>query len=253
MPNLLIFSGNSSDKLLDEFKISLSGEVFTSIRGAARLAGVDEKALRVAFQGAEQKPSKLAQSLISKGFESAEQVKFSESGIPELAVTAIVFYYAYKARQYCNQTAERNAELISAIGLRSLVQKSLSWQPQQEPKSAIELLEMHLQIAKAHDQRLTAIEAENRMLKEQLEIVEMETIANAAELERFRNGQGHWFSIVAWCKLKGLGSKSLKELNLLGRKAAAMCRQRGIVPQKMPDPRFGTVGLYPDVVLEELF
>ena len=122
----------------------------------------------------------------------------------------------------------------------------------EQPKSAIELLEMHLQIAKAHEQRLAAIEAENRMLKEQLEVVEMETIANAAELERFRNGHGHWFSIAGWCALKG-HSKSLKEFMDLGRKATAMCRQRGIAPQKIPDPRFGTVGLYPDVVLEELF
>lgn len=252
MSILSIFGGNSSDKLLDEFKISASGEVSTSIRGAARLAGVEPKSLRTAFQSGEQKPSKLAQNLIDKGFDSGEQIKFSESGIPEFAVTAIVFYYAYKAGQYCNQTAERNAELISAIGLRSLVQKSLGWQPQQEPKSAIELLEMHLQIAKAHEQRLIAIESENRILKEQLEIVEMETNANAAELERFRNGHGHWFSIAGWCALKGQ-NKSLKEFVDLGRKASAMCRQRGIVPQKVSDPRFGTVGLYPDVVLEELF
>ncbi len=259
---LSFFSGDSTDKFLDEFKIGLGGEVTTSIRGAARLAGVADNSLRNTFQSAQLEPSKLAQILISKGFEPAQLEIFSETGIPELAVATIVFYYAYKAGRYCNETAERNAELISAIGLRSLVQKSLSWQPQVQ---AAAMTQTQLVAALAqqmvaqeqqlndHEQLLADLVASRQTLEDRLDIIEVETIANIAELERFRDGHGHWYTIAGWCSLKGHKNKSLKELKDLGTKAAAMCRERGIAPQEMPDPRFGTVGLYPQSILIDVF
>ncbi|NES00190.1 MAG: hypothetical protein F6J86_41415 [Symploca sp. SIO1B1] len=42
------------------------------------------------------------------------------------------------------------------------------------------------------------------------------------------------------------------DLSYQGRKASALCRQKGISPQKVNDPRFGVVGTYPDSILEEL-
>ncbi len=99
MSNLLFFSGHSRNKLINEFKFGPGGEMAVSIRGTARLAGVSEKVLRTAFQDAEQNPSELSQLLIDKGFDAAEQIKFSETGIPELAVTTIFLYYAYKWQQ----------------------------------------------------------------------------------------------------------------------------------------------------------
>ncbi|NEP61453.1 MAG: hypothetical protein F6K31_31630 [Symploca sp. SIO2G7] len=42
------------------------------------------------------------------------------------------------------------------------------------------------------------------------------------------------------------------EMKSQGRKASALCRQKGISPQKVNDPRFGVVGTYPDSILDEL-
>ncbi|MBW4674731.1 MAG: hypothetical protein KME52_12075 [Desmonostoc geniculatum HA4340-LM1] len=104
-----------------------------------------------------------------------------------------------------------------------------------------------------HEERLTALVASRQTLEDRLDIIEVETIANTAELERFRDGHGHWYTIAGWCALKGHKNKSLNELSDLGRKATSLCRQRGIAPQEMPDPRFGKVGLYPQSILIEVF
>jgi hypothetical protein len=41
-------------------------------------------------------------------------------------------------------------------------------------------------------------------------------------------------------------------MELLGRKASAMCKQKGIRPEPVNDPRWGTVNTYPDSILMEL-
>jgi prophage antirepressor-like protein len=108
-----------------------------------------------------------------------------------------------------------------------------------------------LEQAVEHERRLAKVEAENQQMKEILEVVEMEVQANTAELERFRNGHGYYYSIAGYCSKLGQ-QRPLQWMNNQGRKASAMCRQKGIVPEKVSDPRWGTVNTYPDSVLNEL-
>ena len=121
----------------------------------------------------------------------------------------------------------------------------------QQPQSTGDMLMMFAQAFKEHEQRLAAIEEENQQLKEQIEAVDMETVANTAELERFRNGHGFWFSIAGWCSKHGI-KKSIEWMKNQGRKAAALCKAKGLQPVPVNDPRFGTVNTYPDSVLSEL-
>jgi hypothetical protein len=79
----------------------------------------------------------------------------------------------------------------------------------------------------------------------------MESEANTIELERFKNGHGFYFSIAGYCAKQNL-KQSLNWMTSQGRKASALCKQKGIVPQKLVDPRFGSVNTYPDSILEEL-
>jgi hypothetical protein len=79
----------------------------------------------------------------------------------------------------------------------------------------------------------------------------METAANTAEIERFSNGHGMWFSVAGWCNRHGI-KKPVQWLNTQGRKAAAMCKQKGLKPVPVPDARFGQVNSYPDSILAEL-
>lgn len=137
--------------------------------------------------------------------------------------------------------------------------------PKSDAMSTLEVMANSIALLRHHESRISLIEQHNQLLIEQnqylhqqvallkasTEAIELETEANAVELERYRNGHGRYYSVVAWCNLHGY-ELSLPQCNVMGRKASAMCRIQGIVPQPINDPRFGTVNSYPDRVLEEL-
>ncbi|NER90402.1 antA/AntB antirepressor family protein [Moorena sp. SIO3A2] len=114
-----------------------------------------------------------------------------------------------------------------------------------KPKSQLEILQEAVNQLVEQEQRLKALEQEQ-------EVQRLEIEANCAELDRFRNGHGYWYTIVAWCNLQGLTGYSLSEFNLLGRQASALCKKRNIKPEKVKDSRFGTVNSYPDSVLKDI-
>jgi hypothetical protein len=95
------------------------------------------------------------------------------------------------------------------------------------------------------------LQVQVKLLTSAQEALELETEANAAELDRYRNGHGRYYTIAAWCNLHGY-TLSSQQMNLMGRKAGAMCRTQNIIPQPVGDTRWGTVGSYPDRILEEL-
>ena len=119
--------------------------------------------------------------------------------------------------------------------------------------------------AEALEAQVALLENQNHLLTEQNEVLEekvaemafeqrtqqMEIAGNAAELDRFRNGQGHWFTVMGYGKLKGV-ELSLPQASLFGRQASALCRQKNIIPEPVRDPRFGKVNSYPESILDEL-
>ncbi len=88
---------NIVEQIHQEIEIDDFGRGKASIRATSRLAGVDDKSLRAAFLSAEQSPSPLATKLIGHGFGSAEQISWSSVGIPDLAVSIVLEYYAFDA------------------------------------------------------------------------------------------------------------------------------------------------------------
>lgn len=108
-----------------EFSVKADGTTTISLRGAERLLGISHQALAKAF-GGNQKPSKLAQSLMSKGFNVAT---FGQNGIPDQAFGHIVTYYAYKAGVHCTAQAEAVHDAFEAIGIRTWIQHELGWTP----------------------------------------------------------------------------------------------------------------------------
>lgn len=137
--------------------------------------------------------------------------------------------------------------------------------PKSDALSMIEVMQNSLQLLSQHESRLMLIEQQNillvesnQYLKQQVallessqEALELETDANAAELNRYRNGHGRYYTIAAWCNLYGY-SFSLPEMGNQGRKASAMCRIQNIIPQPVSDPRWGIVQSYPDTILMEM-
>ena len=60
------------------------------------------------------------------------------------------------------------------------------------------------------------------------------------------------FTIVGYGTLNGV-SVNLQLASRLGRRAAALCKHRGIKTNTIPDPRFGVVKMYPKNILKEVF
>lgn len=106
-----------------EFKILFDGSSVTSIRGAARLAGVDHSVLSRHFAGGDFLTSKLAQKLIKHGFDPGD---FFE-GIPKIALSIILEYYAFDAGTRCTEQAQLVYRAFASIGIKTWLQEQLSY------------------------------------------------------------------------------------------------------------------------------
>jgi len=60
------------------------------------------------------------------------------------------------------------------------------------------------------------------------------------------------FTVAGYATLLGL-SINLIQASKYGRIAKTMCKNKNIVPGKIPDPRFGNVHTYPETILKEIF
>jgi DNA-damage-inducible protein D len=97
-------------------------------------------------------------------------------------------------------------------------------------------------------------EQEQRFLQQQQQQTQILARLKAVEVEQDRVNTpcGHKYSVVGFANLQGL-EISVKVASAKGRKASALCRQQGIEIERIHDPRFGRVGLYPESILVEVF
>lgn len=118
------------EQIKSEFRVSPDGRTSVSIRGAARLADVDDESIRKALSSADQKPSKLAEFLLLNGFEGADQKSWSEHGIPDTAFALMLEYYAHECQpRYRSEQAKLCCRAFCAIGIRAWIQQEVGWQP----------------------------------------------------------------------------------------------------------------------------
>jgi len=105
---------------------------------------------------------------------------------------------------------------------------------EQKPLSQLEIIAQSAQILLEQDKRLNHVEKE------------------VLELKAKTSTRPDYFTIVGY----GTRNKipvNLKQASSLGRKASDLCKRRGIQTDKILDPRFGEVKMYPREVLEEIF
>ena len=124
-------------KIEDEITIREDGVAIVSIRGAARLAGVSDKALRNHFSGADLTSSKLTEKLEAKGFSGADL----KQSIPDQALGVILKYYAYEAGARCTEEAKQFWEFVEDFNVRAwcysmkgMVEVKSPTQQQQQPQ-----------------------------------------------------------------------------------------------------------------------
>lgn len=128
-------------QIKSEFRLDNEGKAFVSIRGAARLADISPSGLSDSLKsGVQQKGTKLAEYLTVRGFDSVQQNQWAETGIPDLALAAILSYYAHEAQErYRTQQAKLCCYAFESIGIRSWVQDALGWEKPQSKAIAPEL------------------------------------------------------------------------------------------------------------------
>ncbi|WP_353123019.1 hypothetical protein [Planktothrix agardhii] len=97
-------------------------------------------------------------------------------------------------------------------------------------------------------------EQERRALEQQRQLEQAETRLSAIEAEqgRYMSSGGNKYTVLGFALKQGL-SISSAIAGQKGKKAASMCRDKGIEIERIYDPRFGRVGLYPESVLIEVF
>ena len=126
----------------------------------------------------------------------------------------------------------REAAKFKEEFIRAFVQ--MEQQLKHQPTSQAEMLLQSVQLLVEQEKRISGVEQEVKELK-------------AKSVTR-----PDYFTIAGYGSLHGI-EVNLKMAGSLGRRATKLCKERGIEPDKMPDPRFGMVNCYPRHVLDEVF
>jgi hypothetical protein len=128
------------EQIKEEIEVDSNGNGKASIRATARLVDVQDSSLRRAFLSAALSPSALAKNVMEQGFDSAALESWSEGGIPDIGLAAILEYYAYDAGRYCKKQARLVCKAFNRIGIRAWMQDIKGWskpnqhnQPEQSP------------------------------------------------------------------------------------------------------------------------
>ena len=108
-----------TDNIKSEIKIDSEGRGFVSIRGVARLAGINASNISRSFDSVATVPTKLANFLLQHGVDSVAMTNFSTTGVPDMVVGLIVSYYANQAEQHCTETAKMVVLALIAVGVRT--------------------------------------------------------------------------------------------------------------------------------------
>lgn len=139
------------EQIKQEITVDSNGQGRASIRATARLANVNDAGLlRSLKTAADISRSKIVEKLIRKGFKPAEILGWSQSGIPDLAVAAILHYYGYEAGKRCTEQARLACEAFETIGVRIWMQDITGWtktptqQPAQPPTPVLPPVEQRL-------------------------------------------------------------------------------------------------------------
>lgn len=103
-----------------------------------------------------------------------------------------------------------------------------------KPMSQLDILAQSVQILQAQEKRITEVE-------DRVKVIEAKQTTHQ-----------NWFTIAGYGTLQKM-QIGIKLAASLGRKACNLCKQLGIEPEEIPDPRFGKVKTYPEDVLKQVF
>jgi hypothetical protein len=127
-------------ELSKEVRCDDKGRGFFTVKGAARLADIDDSSLGKSLgTGAALQPSKMAKFLISKGFDGAALPKWRTEGIPDQAVHSILEYFTFEAGRHCTEKAKAAFRFVGCWGIRDLSHKVTGWKPESKEPNGDEV------------------------------------------------------------------------------------------------------------------
>jgi hypothetical protein len=149
------------ESVKSEIKVNSDGKGFVSIRGLARLVDTTQSHISEYISGVHEAPKKMLERLNSVGFEGVPE-DWSQTGIPDLACSAFILYYALDAREYKGRQQAKNVlSAYVAIGIRSWLQDATGYVKQSE-LAVTDVVTYQLAEMKLYNQslesRLSAIE-----------------------------------------------------------------------------------------------
>lgn len=103
-----------------------------------------------------------------------------------------------------------------------------------KPMSQLDILVQSVQILQTQEKRILEVEQK------------------VALIEAKQTTHQNWFTIAGYGTLHKI-QVGIKLAASLGRRACNLCRQFGIEPEEIPDPRFGKVKTYPEDILKQVF
>ncbi len=110
-----------------------------------------------------------------------------------------------------------------------------------KPMSQLEILAQSVQILQEQEKRVQQLETGQKEIREKVALIEAKQTTHQ-----------NWFTIAGYGTLHKV-QVGIKLAASLGRKACNLCKQLGVEPEEIPDPRFGKVKTYPENVLKQVF
>jgi len=138
---------------------------------------------------------------------------------------------------------ERNAKGKEARQYFIAIEKE--YQKQQEAMTPAEFLVRQAQMMLDHERRVAAQERINQENSDRLKRVE-------CKQQAFEDGV-KYFTVIGYVGYKGLPAINMTQAQKLGKIAKRLSSDRGILTDKVRDPRFGNVGSYHESVLEDAY
>ena len=118
-------------------------------------------------------------------------------------------------------------------------------------KTPAEILHEQTGLLVEHERQLKAVVEQQKAQETKNDSYEERLEAHDAELTRFNNTHGRYYSICGYAAMLRI-PLPLTTAAKMGKSATAMCHSLGLPLGEVPDPRFGRVNTYPASVLQTL-
>lgn len=119
----------------------------------------------------------------------------------------------------------------------------------QEPMSLMQMIAAQALAIDAQNKEIESIKQRQALEAARIDDLTQLTRQHNGEIDRIFNPNGHYFSVIGYARNRGIsvGIETAKEV---GRKCSAYCKGNNIKIERLNDPRFGSVGSYPESVIQ---